>query len=99
MIVKTFEDAVMECFTNKQFLVEYDRLIGTNLSKRLSPIEKAIDEATKMRDVEMLGFIKFVDDFIWTLLLQIVKMLNKPTLINTALLIEEQKNEKYNRKN
>lgn len=63
---KTFQDAVMLCFNNMQFLSEYDRLNGTNLSKRLSPIENMIDEATKMRDIELLGFIAFVDNFIWT---------------------------------
>lgn len=61
-----FKDTVLACFENKQLVVEYDRLNGTNLSKRLTPIENAIDEATGHKEKELLGFICFVDHFIWS---------------------------------
>lgn len=61
-----FQDAVTQCLQDKAFVEAYDRLNGTNLSNRLTPIENAIDIATKKRDIELLGFIAFVDCFIWS---------------------------------
>lgn len=73
-----FKEAVLNCFDNKVFLQEYDRVNKTNLSKRLSIIENLIDEETGLRDKELVGFIKFVDEFVW-----------KPLLDNKKNIVEE----------
>lgn len=65
-----FEDVVATCLENRELVAEYDRLNGTNLSKKLSPIENAIDSATGKREQELLGFIAFVDLVIWSQLIE-----------------------------
>lgn len=59
-----FEDAVIQCFQNKQFVKEYDRVAKTNILARKTPIKNMIDEQTGLRDIELLGFIDFVFNFV-----------------------------------
>ena len=44
------------CAGNGELLANYDRLRGTNLSGRGTPIERMIDEATGKLEEEALGF-------------------------------------------
>lgn len=73
-----FKDVVMECFKNKSFVKEYDRVAKTNILARKTSIENIIYEATGLRDIELLGFIDFVFNFIW------VPMLEKEELLKTS---------------
>lgn len=65
-----FGYVVKTCLKNKEFVAEYDRLNGTNLSKKLSPLENAIESATGLREKELLSFIAFVDLAIWSPLIE-----------------------------
>lgn len=44
------------CAGNRELLANYDRLRGTNLSGRGSPIDRLIDEATGKLEEEALAF-------------------------------------------
>ena len=69
----TFADAVVECARNDQFVAEFNRLTGSNLSfqDRRAPIEIMIDESTgyphpfKCDKSELHTFFDFVYEFIW----------------------------------
>lgn len=61
----TFAEVVQETAKNKELLREYDRLNGTNLSMRGTPIAIQIDLATGRVESEVPGFVKFVHDCIW----------------------------------
>jgi len=72
MSIITLETAVMECYSNKKFMTEYNRVNGTNLAEddTRSPIEKLIDNATSFtlseREInDLKEFIKFVDVVVW----------------------------------
>jgi hypothetical protein len=55
----------MHCFENKELVRQFDRLWGTSLGKRLSPVHFAIDEATGKLEHDLGLFVAFVDDCIW----------------------------------
>lgn len=55
-----FSSALIECCRNREFLQEYDRLHGTNLSFRGSAIEIAIDLAACRQQQELRKFAVFV---------------------------------------
>ncbi|AGG89155.1 hypothetical protein [Rhodanobacter denitrificans] len=44
---------------------EYDRLAGTALATRRSPLERAIDVASGRDDAELQGFLTFAKDVLW----------------------------------
>lgn len=50
---------------NRTLLAEYDRLAGTNLCQRGSPLENAIDDATGRADGDLRGFLAFAKDALW----------------------------------
>lgn len=58
---------VNECIKNDEFVNEYCRLLGIKRPDKLTPIEKAIDEACGFdADKEFMeGFIKFVYEFVY----------------------------------
>lgn len=63
----TFLDYVNTCLGNRELLIEFDRLRGTNLSEIgcASPINSMIDEATGRNEDSMAKFVEFVYDAIW----------------------------------
>jgi hypothetical protein len=61
----TFADCVLACLNNRELLASLDRLRGTNLSRRGSPIELAIDEATGRAEADVAVFLEFVKDVVW----------------------------------
>jgi hypothetical protein len=77
----TFEDVIIECCMRENFVKEYDRLRGSNLSRILlantrPPIIRMIDEATgfdkeldKKAHDEMGNFITFIFEYVWLPLL------------------------------
>lgn len=66
----TFEDVVMECWGNDEFVRQFNRLAGTHLKEtKRAPIEMLIDNATGyepgMDDAEAHKFFAFVKDMVW----------------------------------
>ncbi len=61
----TFEAALRAAAGNRELLKEYDRLRGTNLSRKGSPIELAIDDSTGRTEEEFRAFAAFVLEYIW----------------------------------
>lgn len=47
-----------------QLAVEYDRLTGSDICGKVSPIEKAIDDATGKTERDQCAFFEFVVDAI-----------------------------------
>jgi hypothetical protein len=62
----TFPETVMAAFGNKELLSEFDRLHGTSLSTAKDPIIQMIDETTGLQDQELIQFIAFVDECVWS---------------------------------
>ena len=61
----TFNECLMECAGNKEFVKEFDRLNGCNLSMQEAPINIMVDEATGKNKDDMIKFIAFCWEFIW----------------------------------
>jgi hypothetical protein len=53
------------CAEDKQLLAEYDRLRGTDLSRRATLIEQLIDDATGSFETAARGFYEFVRDVLY----------------------------------
>jgi hypothetical protein len=68
-----FEDCVMACFANREFMTEYNRLAGSHLGQPKPPasaIEALVDQAagfdpSAIDEDEAIEFFQFVRDFIW----------------------------------
>lgn len=61
----TFEEVVKHAAANKELVAQYDRLSGTNLSLKGSPIDVQIDLATGRIESEVPDFVDFVYRAIW----------------------------------
>ena len=78
-MIMEFRDCVMECFSNKDFIREYNRLTNSRLiADDRKPIIRAIDKATgydqvllEQQKAEARKFILFVWEIIWCPLLEI----------------------------
>lgn len=62
----TLEDCVYECLNNPDFMREYDRMRGTNLSLRGTPLDLAIDKASGRLESEARQFMADVADIVWS---------------------------------
>jgi hypothetical protein len=60
-----FEKCLLEAAATPGMLVEYDRLNGTNLARRGTPLDLAIDQATGRMEAEIEGFVEFVRTYIY----------------------------------
>jgi hypothetical protein len=60
-----FSTVVHTCFANKEFVKEYDRLMGANLSRAGSPLDIQIDRVTGRHEKELASFIRFVHTCVW----------------------------------
>lgn len=60
-----FHDTVMYCAAQPEFVREFDRLSGTNLSRRGSQLELAIDATSGRTDSDLGQFVEFVRDMVW----------------------------------
>jgi len=65
----SFEECLLECGANAEFVTHFDRLAGTNLSGRGSPIELAVDRATGKEADDVKRFADFVLHYIWLLVI------------------------------
>ena len=61
----TFADCLSVAARTPEFVTEFDRLAGTNLSFRGSVIERMIDDATGRTEPELIMFIEFVYEFVY----------------------------------
>jgi len=62
----TFYQCIMECAGIPEFISNYDRLRGTNLSCKGHPINVLVDEATGRLQTELEAFIEFVWEYVFT---------------------------------
>lgn len=60
-----FHGCVMICLGNKEFVTQFDRLTGTNISKKGTPIEILVDESTGYFDKGFREFLEFCWDYIF----------------------------------
>lgn len=67
LIEKHFSEVVFLTLDNKEFVQNYDRLRGTNISKTKSrtPIEQMIDEVTGKEKEELFKFFDFVLNYVF----------------------------------
>ena len=62
----TYGEALIEASRNTEMLAQFDRLYGTNLCGRGTPIEVAVDNVTGRLEAEAAKFVEFFDDVIWS---------------------------------
>lgn len=65
----TFSDCLYECAANREFISNFDRLYGSNLSRSGSPIELMVDDSSGRTDADAKAFINFVWQYVWCPLL------------------------------
>jgi hypothetical protein len=61
----SFEDIVLKAIETPELVAEFDRLAGTNLQKKGSPLDRMIDDATGRNSDELEMFVSFVFGCIW----------------------------------
>lgn len=68
MIAVTFRDTLDMCAANPEFVAQFDRLTGHNLSEigKRAPLDAMIDEATGRDRMALLAFVIFVDEVVWS---------------------------------
>lgn len=61
----TFEECLLHCAGSKELVEQFDRLTGSNLSMKGSPIELMVDRASGRTNAEIDAFVGFVHEFVW----------------------------------
>ena len=61
----TFQECLMICAQDKELLGQIDRLKGTNLLRKGSPIDLAIDDATGRTTSDVEFFVNFCWEYIF----------------------------------
>lgn len=61
----TFAACVREAFAQRELVVEFDRLSGSNLRQRGTPLDLEIDRASGRLDADAERFVAFVRDAVW----------------------------------
>lgn len=61
----TFARCLAACLANRELVENYDRLRGTNVGLRGSPLELMVDDATGRLESDVAGFLAFVEDCVW----------------------------------
>lgn len=61
----TFEECLLECGKNAEMVKQFDRLRGTNLQLKGSPLELAVDDASGRLQSDVTLFSAFVYEYIW----------------------------------
>ena len=56
----SFEDIVLKAIKTPELVAEFDRLTGSNLQKKGSPLDQMIDQATGRNSDELEMFVSFV---------------------------------------
>jgi len=60
-----FDDIVVECYNNLEFVKEYNRMTGSSIGTSKTPIEYLIDKSTGKEKDELTNFVRFVDKYIF----------------------------------
>ena len=61
-----FYEFLMQCAGNKELVLEFDRLSGSNLSLEGPPINFMIDKATGKLEDDLGLFRDFIYDCVWS---------------------------------
>lgn len=61
----TFAQCVLECARNRELVEQFDRLTGSNLSRRGTAFQLLIDDASGRFEADARRFLDFVREFIW----------------------------------
>lgn len=64
-----FEQVLQQSAGNKELVAQFDRLTGSNLSLKGSPIDVAIDKASGRTNADLAAFVAFVFEFVWLTLI------------------------------
>lgn len=62
--LERFRAFVHQCVSNRKLLEEFDRLNGTNLCGRGTPIQLAVDHATRRLESDAVRFLVFCADLL-----------------------------------
>jgi hypothetical protein len=62
----TFTECVMHCAEDSKLLAAFDGLRGTNMARRGTPFDLAIDDATGKFERDANLFFEFVYECVWT---------------------------------
>jgi len=64
----TFQDCVHECLKEPELVSNYDRLYGGHVQSLLKStgINQEVDLASGFYESEMLKFVDFVNEYVWT---------------------------------
>lgn len=60
-----FDDIVVECYNNLEFVKEYNRMTGSSIRTSKTPIEYLINKSTGKEKDELTNFVSFVDKYIF----------------------------------
>lgn len=60
-----FMEVLMVVAANAELVREFDRLYGSNLSRRGTPLELEIDDATGRTNADLGAFVAFVYECVW----------------------------------
>lgn len=61
----SFVTCVLEAAGTPELVKQFDRLYGYNVSRRGSPLDLAIDEATGFAEAGMIEFLNFVWEYVF----------------------------------
>lgn len=61
----TYQEALLAAARNDELLAQFDRLNGTNLLGRGTPLDVMIDQSTGRLAAEAAMFVDFFDEYIW----------------------------------
>lgn len=62
----TFEQVLMQCAAMPELVAEFDRLTGSNLARKGSPINIVVDDASGKTNDDLGKFVAFVAECIYT---------------------------------
>lgn len=61
----TFPEVALQCAGNDELVSNFDRMRGTNVSRKGAPLDIAIDQATGRFEHDMGLFLEFVYECVW----------------------------------
>lgn len=61
----SFEEIVMSCYENKEFVNQYNRLTNSEIKSKKEPILSIIDSSTGKTSDELKKFIEFVEEYVY----------------------------------
>lgn len=71
--VMSFEDCVKMVWETPELIEQYNRLTGSKIQAKRSPLEMMIDDASGYEKAEMFKFFDFVYKYVWLTFLGSIK--------------------------